>query len=176
MANNKAALDKGFKKAKELIFSHLYNQCIKFCDSLVLDAIIKSGFKSFTGNTITSFACGIYIDGALNYVVASGEDMDAPVHAKVQEGELVYLSNPYEGEPRSVRGKVGIVYNLSGMETSFRILQGFRPKNKGLSVIMTTGTEYSTYLESVYHLNVLSDTAKESNVRSLLYSSFKPLP
>lgn len=176
MANNKAALDKGFKKAKELIFGHLYNQCIKLCGSLVIDAISKSGFKSFTGNTITSFACGIYVDGELNYMIASGEDMDAPVHAKVQKGELVYLDNPYEGQPRSVRGKVDIIYDMTGMETSFRILQGLSPSVKGLSVIMTTGTEYSTYLENVYKLNVLSETAEKGNIKSLLYNSFKPLP
>jgi len=62
------------------------------------------------------------------------------------------------------------------MESSFRILQTLSPKTKGLSIIMTTGTEYSTYLESVHNLNVLSDTAKGSNVKNLLYTSFKPLP
>jgi hypothetical protein len=174
--SNKAALDKGFKKAKEIIFAHLYNQCINLCDTLVNDALSKREFQSFTGNTITSFACGIYIDGALNYLVASGQNMEAPVHAKVQEGELVYLAEPYEGKARSVRGKVGIAYNLSGMETSYRILQSMHPSSGGLSIIMTTGTEYSTYLEGVYHLNVLSETAKDSNVKKLLYSSFKPLP
>lgn len=176
MANNKAALDKGFKKAKQIIFGHLYDQCIKLCGELVIDAVIKRNFQSFTGNTITSFACGIYVDKELNYVLASGEDMDAPVHAKVEKGELVYLSNPYEGKARSVRGKVDIQYHLSGMETSFKILQGMTPSQKGISIIMTTGTEYSKYLESVRNLNVLSETAKESNVKKLLYSSFKPLP
>lgn len=176
MANNKAALDNGFKKAKEIIFGHLYNQSIGLCDALVRDALIKKDFQSFTGNTITSFACGIYVDGVLNYMVASGEDMAAPVHAKIQKDEVVYLANPYEGEARRTKGKVDIVYDLSGMETSYRILQGLSPTTKGLSVLMTTGTEYSTYLESVYHLNVLSDTAEKSNVRSLLYNSFKPLP
>ena len=174
--SNKAALDKGFKKAKEIIFAHLYDQCINLCDTLVNDALSKRKFQSFTGNTITSFACGIYIDGALNYLVASGQNMEVPVHAKVQEGELVYLVEPYEGKARSVRGEVGIAYNLSGMETSYRILQSMHPSSGGLSIIMTTGTEYSTYLEGVYHLNVLSETAKDSNVKKLLYSSFKPLP
>lgn len=176
MANNKAALDRGFKKANRIIFGHLYDQSIRLCDALVRDALMKRDFQSFTGNTITSFACGIYVDGSLNYMVASGENMEAPVHAKVQNGQTVYLKNPYEGNPRSTKGKVDIVYDMTGMETSFRILQGLSPKTKGLSIIMTTGTEYSNYLESVYHLNVLSDTAKESNVKSLLYSSFKPLP
>lgn len=176
MAINRAALDKGFKKAKQIIFGHLYNQCISLCDALVNDALSKRSFQSFTGNTITSFACGIYVDGALNYMVASGENMKAPVHAKVQKGELVYLANPYEGKPRRVRGKVDIVYDKPGMETSFAILKNMTPSARGLSVIMTTGTEYSTYLESVHNLNVLSDTAKESNVKKLLYSSFKPLP
>ena len=109
-------------------------------------------------------------------MIASGENMAAPVHAKIQNGQTVYLNNPYEGSPRSATGKVDIVYDLTGTETSFRILQGFSPSNKGLSIVMTTGTEYSTYLESVYHLNVLSNTAKEGNVKKLLYSSFKPLP
>ena len=176
MANNKAALDNGFKRAKEIIFGHLYDQCIKLCDALVRDALSKRGFQSFTGNTITSFACGIYIDGALSYMVASGENMQAPVHAKIQKGERVYLDNPYEGRPRAVTGKVDIRYDLSGMETSMRILQGLSPNTKGLSIVMTTGTEYSTYLENVHKLNVLSDTAKEGNVKKLLYSSFKPLP
>lgn len=173
--SNKSTLDKGFKKAKEIIFGHLYDQCIRLCDALVNDAVQKKEFQSFTGNTVTSFACGIYVDGVLNYIVASGENMSAPVHAKVQKGEYVYLKNPYEGKPRGVKGKVDIVYNDSGMDSSFRILQSLKA-NKGISIIMTTGTEYSTYLESVYHLNVLSDTSKESNVKRLLYNSFKPLP
>ena len=63
MANNKAALDKGFKKAKEIIFGHLYDQCIRLCDALVVDAVQKRTFQSFTGNTITRFACGSYVDG-----------------------------------------------------------------------------------------------------------------
>ena len=176
MANNKAALDRGFKKAKEIIFGHLYNQCIRFCDALVRDALSKEGFQSFTGNTITSFACGIYIDGALNYMVASGENMQAPVHAKVQKGERVYLENPYEGRARAVIGKVDIVHDMTGMDTSFRILQGFPVSTKGIAIVMTTGTEYSTYLENVYDLNVLSATAEKGNVKNLLYNSFKPLP
>lgn len=175
MANNKAALDLGFKKAKQLISGHIFDQLVKFCNGLVVDAIFKSSFQSFTGNTITSFACGIYVDGALSYMVASGEGMRAPVHAKIEKGETVFLQNPYEGSPRSATGKVGIVYHFSGMETSFKILQSMKPSVKGFSVIMTTGTEYSTYLENVHHLNVLSETGSERNVMNMLYSSFKPL-
>lgn len=176
MANNKAALDKGFKKSKQIIFGHLFERCVKFCDALVEDALNKRGFLSFTGNTIASFACGIYVDGDLSYVVASGDTMSAPVHAKIKKGETVWLDNPYEGKPRRVTGKVDIAYDLSGLDTSLKLLQGIPPKGKGISIVMTTGTEYSTYLENVYNLNVLSDTAKEGNVKRLLYSSFKPLP
>ena len=173
--SNRAALDRGFKKMKQIISGHIYDCLIKFCDDLVADALSKRGFQSFTGNTITSFACGIYIDGSLSYMVASGETMQAPVHAKVQKGELVFLNNPYEGKPRGVRGKVDIVHDKTGMETSFSILSSMKPSQGGFSVIMTTGTEYSEYLENVYNLNVLSDTAKESNIKKMIYSSFKPL-
>ena len=173
--SNKVALDMGFKKMKKIISGHIYDCLVKFCDALVTDALGNSGFQSFTGNTITSFACGIYIDGSLSYMVASGETMQAPVHAKVQKGELVFLKNPYEGKPRSVRGRVDIVHDKPGMETSFSILSSMKPSKKGFSVIMTTGTEYSEYLENVHKLNVLSETAKESNVKKMIYSSFKPL-
>lgn len=176
MSNNKAILDKGFKKANQLIFGHLYNQCIRLCEKLIQDALVNREFMSFTGNTITSFACGIYVDGALNYMLASGENMAQPVHAKVQKDEVVYLNTPYEGFSRMVKGAVNIVYDISGMETSFRILRSLKPSTNGLSIIMTTGTEYSTYLESRYHFNVLSNTAEDWNVKQLLYSSFKPLP
>jgi hypothetical protein len=127
MANNKAALEAGFKKAKRMIANYLFSESIKLCDALVDDAVNKRGFQSFTGNTITSFACGIYQDGRLDYMVASGENMSKPVHAKVRNGEVVWLDNPYEGKPRSTTGRVDIAYDLSGMETSFRILQGFSP-------------------------------------------------
>lgn len=175
MANGNEAIKSGFEKAKRLIYNHLFEQCVRLCDSLIRDALQKREFQSFTGNTATSYACGIYRDGVLKYMVASGEDMEAPVHAKVQNGQRLFLPNPYEGAPRGVKGRAEIVYNMSGMDTSFRILRESASKRKGLSIVMTTGTEYSEYLEGARLLNVLTDTSKKQNVRRLVHSTFRQL-
>ena len=43
----------------------------------------------------------------------------------------------------------------------------------GFSVVMTTGTEYSEYLENVRNLNVLTDTFKSS--KGIMLEELKPM-
>lgn len=124
----------------------------------------KRGWNSFTGNTITSLAFGVYENGSLTDIVfVSG--VKPPVHAKIQNGETLYLENPYEGESRAVTGRVDI-YDAWGDETSVQTLSTLRPKN-GNGIIITTGTEYSEFLERKRDFNVLSDTQMYARVFAL---------
>lgn len=124
----------------------------------------KRGWNSFTGNTITSLAFGLYDSGNLTDIVfVSG--LRPPVHAKIQNGETVYLEDPYEGEERAVTGKVEI-YDDWGEETSVRTLQTLTPKG-GTGIVITTGTEYSVFLEKKKDFNVLSDTEAYARMFSL---------
>lgn len=162
--SNKKAWIKGLQIAKEKIHSAVLKQLVKYGKLLLNDAQAKAEYQSFTGNTLTSLAFGLYENNSLQDVVfISG--LKAPVHIKVQKGEYVYLEDPYEGEARGVIGKVDI-YDDTGEETSIRTLQGLCPKG-GNGIIITTGTEYSTFLENFYNLNVLSDTFLEAKSNAL---------
>lgn len=130
----------------------------------------KKGWNSFTGNTITSLAFGLYEHNSLTDIVfVSG--VKPPVHAKIRNGETVYLEDPYEGEARSVTGKVDI-YNDWGNETSVRTLQELRPKGDS-GIIVTTGTEYSEFLEKKGDFNVLSDTELYARMNALQWMRSK---
>lgn len=116
------------------------------------------GFTQFTGNTVSSYMAGVYKDGEL---IHTSYDGSAPVvHDKIEKGETVHLDNPVEGSPRSVTGMVDIVVRPNGTDLSFKMLAEERPMG-GTGMVMTTGTEYSQYLERVHKLDVLTDTYSE---------------
>lgn len=147
---------RGLQIAKERIHFAVLRRLAEYGEELLEDAKFRGEYQSFTGNTLTSLAFGLYENTVLTDVVfISG--VNPPVHAKVREGSYTYLAAPYEGLPRVVSGKVPIS-DAWGDETSMRTLQGLCPKG-GNGIVITTGTEYSTFLEREYDLNVLSDTA-----------------
>ena len=176
--SNKSALDKGFKKAKEVIFGHLFDQSIAFSDILISHAIdsYRSKIGPFTGNTITSYACGLYMDGVLTDIKVSSRSMKDPVHIKIKKGESLFLANPYSGHPRRIRGMAEIVLGDEGLESSINFLSNYyTPKiKKGIEIVMSTGTEYSVYQEKVWKANFLTDTYIKAKKEKL--NSFKPLP
>ena len=61
-----------------------------------------------------------------------------------------------------------------GADSAADFLSSYRPFiKKGFSVVMTTGTEYSEYLENVRNLNVLTDTYKSAN--GIVLEELKPM-
>ena len=59
--SNDILFDKGMKKAKELVSGYIFDVLTKCCEDLIHDALDnKSGFRNLTGNTITSYACGLF--------------------------------------------------------------------------------------------------------------------
>lgn len=153
--SNKEAFMRGLRIAKEKIRFVLLRRLSEYGQELLEDARFRKEYTSFTGNTLTSLAFGVYENSSLTDVVfISG--VDAPIHAKVQEGKTLFLKSPYEGEARAVKGRVPIS-DAWGYETSEKTLKGLCPKG-GNGIIVTTGTEYSTFLEQTKDMNVLSDT------------------
>ena len=171
--SNSQVVANGFKAFKQRLEQQLLKALVETAKTLLLDALDKREYQSFTGNTVTSYACGIFYKGELIQIVEQSNRMAEPVHAKIQNGQLVWLDNPYEGLPRSVRGKVNITYNASGVETSKALLSSASVDKSLYTVRMLTGTEYSQYLENVYNMNVLSDTAIPSNVSTIATQNIK---
>ena len=162
MVDNRKAFDAGWKRAQRIINNYLYELVEHLCADLIDHALKEREYDGFTGNTQTSYACGIYYNGGLMGMAIAGDTMRKPVHVKIRKGERVFLRRPYEGKARSVTGRVDVDGQL-GMDSAADFLSSYRPFiKKGFSVVMTTGTEYSEYLENVRNLNVLTDTYQSS--------------
>ena len=162
------------KRARNVISGYVYDLLVKVCDGLLEDAGRSKEFIGFTGNTQTSYSCGLYVDGRLSYYVSQDMWTKSPVRKKIPKGVTVYLKHPYEGMPRSVKGRVD-VDNLYGKDSAFQFLKSFKdaPK-KGFAIVMTTGTEYSVYIETAHKLNVLTETWQ--NAHTILLNNMKPIP
>lgn len=171
-SNNKTIINEGFAKAAALVKASIRSRFVEAGYRIVEHAMENREWLAFTGNTITSYAFGYYEDGVLIEKYVSGENMEKPVRGKVQKGRVVGLKNPYEGSPRSVTGMAKIV-NPSGRELSEDFLDGYKPiTRKGYCLVITTGTEYSEWLERVANLNTLSETyvsVKSGYVDNILY-------
>lgn len=172
--DNKSLLDAGMKKAGEIVSDFIYNYLVKVCEALVDDAVKgKRGWSSFTGNTITSYACGLYINGRFSYYYSSGDKMAQPIRVKLTEDEYAYLSPDYDGKNRGLRGTMKTDGDY-GEDFSLNFLKSYKPDcNDGFAIVMCTGTEYSTYLENRNNANVLTDTFQKA--QNILFSNLKPM-
>ena len=95
----KDGLSKAVKMIEDRIFIDLWDSGVQILKFLGIIHPIQ-GWLGFTGNTQTSYACGIYIDGNLEGIITQDNWMDSPRRKKVPRGKSVYLKNPYEGSPR----------------------------------------------------------------------------
>lgn len=151
-------LNKGFTKAKKLINGAIINALYEMAEAYLRDMVAQKGYMGFTGNTQTSYCCGIYKDGALDRIVYQKAWNAQPVRKKVKKNKLVFLKDPYEGKERSVRGMV-TVDNRYGQERAIYLLQRYKKVARtGWTLVLTTGTEYSEYIEQTTDRNVMSNT------------------
>ena len=163
---------KGLKAIEDAIFLGLWEAAV---DLLKYVGVIhpSQGWQGFTGNTQTSYACGIYMFGRLEGVITQ-DNWKEPVRRRMlKAGETVYLKNPYEGTPRAVKGTVTSSYN-HGLNASLEFLQAYKMPRNTMGMVMTTGTEYSVYLEQVRGADVLTNTFEKA--KEVIPRSFKPLP
>lgn len=175
MPDNAALFDAGMDRAKTIINNHLTDFFMNVCEEAVNYAMAHhSGFKNFTGNTHTGYACGVYVEGKLVGVVCSADKAKPPVRVKLTAGETAFLDPDYDGNSRQFTGKVETDRGY-GQPYAVKFLNSHKPKsNKGVAFAMTTGTEYSEFLEIVYHADVLTGTFME--IPKILFNNLKPLP
>ena len=188
---NEEVLTKGLRKAGAVIIRTLVQRCVPICRDLLNRADDTRGYTGFTGNTQTSYMCLICIGNDIygtvtkekvgfffqpkTYVkqnrytdpplmVKSGSNKIGAktdlVH-KVRYDEWAYLSHPYEGDARSVHGTV-TVNNKTGEQTSIQILNEYKLKDGHITILLTTGTEYSEYLEEYRHFDVIAGAYAEA--------------
>lgn len=155
--SNKSVLDKGFEKGFQLIEDVIVESLRASCIGLLKEVQNHRTFHGFTGQTQTSYMGGLYVNGKLRVLFNERNWLERPRRSKVPKGKFVFLERPYEGGARGGIGAVDII-DPSGTNLSTKILMQYEAPQKGFAIVITTGTEYSEYIESAHHLDVLTGT------------------
>ena len=191
---NEEVLTKGLRKAGAVIIRTLVQRCVPLCKELIKKADETREFCGFTGNTQTSYACLICVGNDIHALVKGEvkdyyfqpktyvyqtKYTDPPIKVKsgpayrkgvktdlvtkVRLDEWAYLSHPYEGSARSVTGHAA-VNNETGKDTSTQEMNKYKQTDSHIKILMTTGTEYSQYLEEARDFWVLTGAWLEAPV------------
>ena len=156
---------------EKVINAHIIEQMEEFGDEMI-DSILPSQaeFRNLTGNTLTSYAYGVYLNGEIQTIgMYSGKDA---IRVKLNKGEILRGFTDYDGGLRTYFKADVDTDRGYGNASSRNFLTGYKPKGK-YSLIFTTGTEYSAYLENVLNMNVLTDGFMET--QSDFLNSFKQI-
>lgn len=150
-------------KLKQIVRDTLLPKFRQAAASLLTDAMSRKEYGDLTGNTLTSYVAGIYDEGVLYSTVTLLDVayLDHPALEKLSNDSGIVEVERYDN------GYVVIINTHSfintdkrfGVETAKDFLAKYTPPNpKGLSLVITTGTEYSEYIEETRRLNVLTET------------------
>ena len=158
MSNNSEALERGFEKAKLIIYERIVKSLVLDANLLAMKAhdTYKSG--SFTGNTWTGTAVGVYANGSLIYYVTTKMIANMPniKHSKITAGEYVYLRPSYDGRNRGFKGTIETDNGISE-DDAVAFLKSRVPSSK-YSITVVNGSEYASYLEREKGADVLTGT------------------
>lgn len=151
------------KRLKEIVWTKLRPMFRQAAINLLMDAMVSKEHGDLTGNTLTSFACGIYNKGKLKdtILLIDVASLDQPTFRKLSDTDGVIEIERYDtGYVATVNTKgMQRTDKKYGYDTAQKFLRGYKPDNvDGISLVMTTGTEYSQYIEDVRKLNVLTET------------------
>jgi hypothetical protein len=175
--SNDAVFYAAKRKIWDLVWPNLYEALVSLAHELIQSAEFEKEYMNLTGNTLTSYAVGIYKDGALIEIIQNS-NLKPPVRVKLTRGEAVIGFTDYDGNFR--KKFVGIVKTDSGWgdDTSIKFLTSYDPPFRGskTGIVMCTGTEYSEFLE-MQGSNVLTATKKEFEAfgESMLIRNLRPI-
>lgn len=162
--DNTEKIDRGIRKAERLIRQQLLTALVNMSAKLLINAELNREYHSLTGNTLTSYAIGVFDCGKLHTIVTIF-DVDSLEHAtrkKITQG-VGWTEKFFDydtGKRVMVRREDKIPTDEGyGNVTSIEFLRRYKPtKTDGYVLVFTTGTEYAEYLENVRKLNVLTET------------------
>ena len=166
MSNNTAALERGIKKAKQIMQERIEICLVNEANKLALKAYesYTSPLMGFTGNTWTGTAVGVYSQGKLIYYITTRmiENMPAPVMSKLRLGRPAFLEKPYgyimdySGGNRWMRPTIDTDGGSSELD-AIEFLESRIPTSQyGITVV--NGSEYANYVENSMGGDVLIGT------------------
>ena len=166
-----AQFEASIPNIKEIIANHMVAELSRFGDSVINFLLPEQAeYGNLTGNTLTSYAYGVYVDGVLQNI-GLFKNGQPSIRIKLSKGEVVRDFEDYDGKVRKYFKADVDTDKGYGDEYSYRFLTQYKPKGR-FSLVITTGTVYSACLEAVLRLNVLTDSFE--TVRNEMLESFKP--
>ena len=177
--SNAAALKAGTAKAKKLIETHMLNQILIPTAKGLIQAATEGRVSlghNMTGNTINSYAAGVYANGVLVHIETSAGSIPNPLRRKLGRGQRFYAgSQRWEGETQqhNFTAQAGSNGTMEA-ERSIAFLQTQKPSANGFALVVCNGVEYATYQENEMNIDVL--TANFDYAKMFAPSMFNPLP
>ena len=183
--SNAAALKAGTAKATKLIEDHIINQIlIPTTKDLIQDATERrvSLGHNMTGNTINSYAAGVYVRGQLVHIESKDGRIPKPLRKKLTHGNRYKRTTTYfpgtqrwDGDIQEKRFLAPVETNSTmEAERSYEFLQSYQANPQGYTLVVCNGVEYATYQENEMNIDVL--TANFDYAKMFAPSIFKPLP
>ncbi|MCC8038358.1 MAG: hypothetical protein LIP09_14260 [Bacteroidales bacterium] len=160
--SNSKLFDEGMKKARKIIEKHMWRELTRVTHSLAIGAAryyYEEGGPMMTGNTITSYTARFWHKGAEMATFSASEDWRKPIRTKLTEGEVFPAgATRYDGENQSYSYKAEVITDRDyGENTAFKFLSGATPSGATYIIRLTTGTEYSEWLENMRQIDVLTN-------------------
>lgn len=177
--DNSAALRAGSQRAKDIIANHVLNTIlIPAAKDLVQDAVRGRIFvgHNMTGNTINSYAAGVYVQGQLAFIETSTGSISKPLRKKLGKGQRFYAgSQRWDGETQGVTftAKVG-TNGSTEAERSIAFLQSHKPSPKGWALVICNGVEYASFQENEMNIDTLTRNYNDSKM--IVEFKFTPIP
>ncbi len=172
MADIREQFDKCANNVLKELHLYVVPQMVQYGMDMVNNILpMQSKYKNLTGNTITSYGFGVYHNGKLE-VMGFNNAWKPALREKLRKDETVYDFYDYDGNRRLFFTATVDTDGNYGVRTSMDFLKSYRATGQ-FSIIFTTGTEYSKYLENLANLNVLSAGYEFS--KSAFINSFRPV-
>lgn len=153
--HNLSEFRRTIKKERMRILWEIADRFFDVGRELIRISVQNKTFDSFTGNSVSSFTIGVYVNGTFVGYENGSLYGYSPLMNKIRKGRKVFLKHPKEGRPRAVRGRVD-VSDETGSATAIKFLSSYKPtSSKGVSMVMAVGVEYWIYLASLSKINML---------------------
>lgn len=171
--SNATTLRNGTKKAKQIIARHLYNQVLVPMARKIMMADINRRIAlghNMTGNTINSYAIGIYVNGALIYTETPNM-IPSPLRHKLNKGERFRAgSQRWDEEIQQNTFKAKVSTNGSTEpERSIAFLRSFNAPAQGFTIVICNGVEYATFQENAMNIDVLTSSFNDTKMFANTY-------
>lgn len=177
--SNAAALQRGSQMAKDIIARHMLNVTLVPAAKEFIQAATQGRIfagHNMTGNTVNSYAVGVYVKGQLVHMETSAGSIPRPLRSKLGKGQRFYAGSQRwdeEVQEHTFTAQVGS-NGATEAERSIAFLQSYKPSPNGWVLVVCNGVEYATYQENEMQIDVL--TSSFDYAKMFMPSMFKPLP